>query len=80
LLKYFIMKVGKIPVASIIVGVLILASLVLNHFYPGQYGFESQFIRGAFLGAILVYLLYYVNIWVGAYTNNRKEAKNDTPA
>jgi len=73
------MKVGKVPVASLIVVILVLASLILNHFYPGQYGFESQFIRGAFLGAILVYLLYYVNIWVSAYTNNRKEAENNLP-
>ena len=67
------MKVGKVPVASIILGVIILTSLVLNNIYPSQYGFESPFIRGAFFGAILVYFLYYLNIWVSARANNRKE-------
>jgi uncharacterized membrane protein len=79
LLKYHIMKVGKIPVAPIIIIVLVLVSLILNHFYPGQYGFDSQFISGAFFGAVLVYLLYFINIWVGAYANNHNDTKDNTP-
>lgn len=71
------MKVGKIPVASIILLVLVLTSLVLNHIYPNQYAFDSPFMQGAFFGALLVYLLYYVNIWVGVYTNNRKGTENN---
>jgi 1-acyl-sn-glycerol-3-phosphate acyltransferase len=67
------MKVGKVPVAAIIVIVIVLTSLVLNKIYPSQYGFESPFVRGAFFGAILVYFLYYLNIWVSASANIRKE-------
>jgi hypothetical protein len=58
------MKVGKVPVATIVLLVLVLTSLLLNHFYSGEYGFDSPFIQGGFFGAILVYLLYYINIWV----------------
>lgn len=70
------MKIGRIPIAPIIVIVLTLTSLILNHIYPGQYKWDSLFIEGAFFGALLVYLLYYINIWVTAYANNKKEAEN----
>ena len=72
------MKVGKLPVAPIIMIVLALTSFILQRIYPGHYGFNSPFISGAFFGAILVYFLYYVNIWVTAYTNNKKEAEQDS--
>ena len=72
------MKVGKLPVASIILIVLALTSFILQRIYPGEYKFDSPFIRGAFFGAILVYFLYYVNIWVTAYSNNKKEAEQDS--
>ena len=72
------MKVGKIPVAPIILIVLTLTSLILQRIYPGQYKFDSPFISGAFFGAILVYVLYYVNIWVTASANNKKEAEQDS--
>jgi len=72
------MKVGKIPVAPIILIVLVLTSLVLQQIYPGEYKFDSPFISGAFFGAILVYFLYYVNIWVTASANSKKESESDT--
>jgi len=71
------MKVGRIPAAAIILIVFALTSIVLNHFYTGDYAFDSPFMRGAFLGAIFVYFLYYVNIWVTSWSNNRKEAAGD---
>ncbi len=71
------MKIGKLPVAPIILIVLSLASFILQRIYPGEYGFDSPFISGAFVGAMLVYLLYYIGIWVNAANNNREEAKND---
>jgi hypothetical protein len=67
------MKVGKVPVAAIILIFVALCSFVLNKIYPGEYGFESPFIRGIFIGAILVYALYYIDIWVKASAANRKE-------
>jgi hypothetical protein len=64
------MKIGKLPVAPIILIVLALTSLILQHIYPGEYGFDSPFIEGAFLGAMLVYLLYFIGLWVNASANN----------
>ena len=71
------MKVGKIPVASIVLLVICLTCFILQRIYPGQYKFDSPFIEGAFFGAGVVYLLYYINIWITAYTNNKKEVKQD---
>ncbi len=72
------MKVGKIPVAPIILIVLALTSFILQRVYPGEYKFDSPFISGAFFGAILVYVLYYVNVWITASANNKKETKQDS--
>lgn len=69
------MKVGKVLVAAIILIFVALASFVLNKIYPGEYGFESPFIRGLFVGAILVYALYYIDIRVKAVAGNRKDEK-----
>jgi len=74
------MKVGKIPVASIVVLVIALTSFIMQHIYPGQYNFDSPFFEGAFFGAALVYVLYYLNIWITAYTNSRKETKDNPVA
>lgn len=70
-----IMKVGKLPVASIILVVITLTSLLLKLFYPAQVVVNSAFINGAFAGSLFVLGLYYVNIYYTAWTNNRKEAK-----
>lgn len=71
------MKVGKLPVAPIILIVLALTSFILNKVYPGQYAFDSPFISGAFMGAMLVYLLYYLNIWVTARANNSRSVSGE---
>ncbi len=67
------MKVGKIPVAAIILIGVALTSFILNKIYPGEYGYESPFIRGMFFGALMVYGLYYVNIWTKAVSADHKE-------
>jgi hypothetical protein len=72
------MKVGKIPVAAIVLLVFCITRFVLAHFYPGQYNLESPFVEGCFFGAGLVYFLYYLNIWYTAWVNNKKSAKKIT--
>lgn len=67
------MKIGNLPVAPLILIIVGLTSFILNRVYPGEYGFESPFIRGMFLGAIMVYLLYYAGTWISAAIANRKE-------
>lgn len=69
------MKIGKFPVASIILLVLALTSFVMKRFYPGEYAIDSQFMDGAFFGAGLVLILYYVNIYYTAWSNNKSEDK-----
>jgi hypothetical protein len=49
------MKVGKIPVAVIVLLVICLTCFILQRIYPGQYKFDSPFFEGAFFGAALVY-------------------------
>jgi hypothetical protein len=72
------MKVGKIPVTSIILVVITLTALVLNKVYPGLYTFESPFIVGMFAGSFLVLFLYHLNLWIAPFLNNRKDlAKNE---
>ncbi|WP_158996172.1 hypothetical protein [Mucilaginibacter sp. L196] len=76
------MKVGKIPVASIVLIVIALVRITMNRFYPGQYTSESPFVTGMFFGAALIYLLYYVNIyytaWVNSKSENKAEANNSS--
>lgn len=67
------MKIGKVPVASIVLLVLVATSLILNHIYPHQYGFDSPFMQGAAFAVIVFYILYYLNIFITAWSNNRKE-------
>ena len=74
------MKVGKIPVASIVLLVIAIISYVMRHYYPAEYITNSSFIDGAFFGAALVYLLYYINIWITAYANSKKQVPDDSTA
>jgi len=60
------MKIGKIPVASIMLIVIALVRITMNRFYPGQYTSESPFVTGMFFGGLLIFLLYYVNIFYTA--------------
>ena len=69
------MKVGKLPVASIILVVVTLTSLFLKFFYPAQAVVNAAFINGAYAGSLFVLGLYYANIYYTAWINNRKEAK-----
>jgi hypothetical protein len=72
------MKVGKIPVASIVLLIIAVICFIMQRIYPGQYKFDSPFFEGAFFGAGLVYILYYLNTWITAYTNSRKEAEDNS--
>lgn len=72
------MKVGKIPVAAIILIVIALVRIIMNRFSAGQDTSESSLITGMFFGAALVYLLYYINIYYTAWMNNRSTKKDFT--
>jgi len=72
------MKIGKLPIASIILLVLAFISFVMKRFYPGEYTVDSQFMDGAFFGTGLVLILHYVNIYYTAWVNNKVESKAET--
>jgi len=72
------MKVGKIPVASIILLIFFGITLITRLFYPGQVAAETPYLDGGMIGALLVYLLYYLNIFITASANNRKEAEDNS--
>jgi len=74
------MKVGKIPVASLVLIIFFSLSALLKYFYPDKYLANTQFIDGAFFGAGVVYLLYYINIYYTAWSKNKKEAENNSAA
>jgi hypothetical protein len=69
------MKVGKISVASIVLLVFALTGFILKRIDPVAYYQNAQFFDGAMVGAGFVMILYYLNIWISAWINNRKEEK-----
>jgi hypothetical protein len=72
------MKVGKVPVASLVLIIFFSVSALIKYFYPAQYLANTQFIDGAFFGAAVVYALYYINIFYTAWMKNRREAENNS--
>ncbi len=67
------MKVGKIPVASIVLIVYSLFNFVSKHYFAASYHAISPYIDGGMVGAMLVFGLYYTNIYITAWINNRRE-------
>jgi len=67
------MKVGRIPVASIVLLVISVISFITKRFFPSSYLMLHPYFDGALIGAMLVVVLYYANIHVSAWINNRKQ-------
>jgi len=68
------MKVGRIPLASIALLIISLISFTSKYFFPSAHLSLKPYFDGALVGAMLVLGLYYANIYVTAWMNNRKEA------
>ena len=67
------MKVGKIPVAAIILLTYSAVRIVAVNFFNVNYPQTKPFLDGSLMGALFVYGLYYLNIYVTAWLRNRKE-------
>jgi len=67
------MKVGKIPVAAIILLTYSLIRFVFTNFFNLNYPLVRPYLDGALAGALFVYALYYLNIYLTAWLRNRKE-------
>ncbi len=68
------MKIGRIPLASIVLLVISLISFISKYFFSITYLSLRPYFDGALVGAMLVYGLYYAKIFITAWINNRKEA------
>jgi hypothetical protein len=67
------MKIGSIPVASVVLIAYGLMSFITKHYYPSNYAHLAPYFDGALIGGMCVVLFYYVNIYVSAWLNNRRE-------
>jgi len=68
------MKIGRIPLASIVLLVISLISFISKYFFSTAYLSLRPYFDGALVGAMLVFGLYYANVFITAWINNRKEA------
>jgi hypothetical protein len=66
------MKVGKIPVASIVLLVYFAAKIIAS--FSVNKALIRPWIDGAFIGALFVFGLYYLNIYLTAWLRNRKDS------
>ncbi|ASU34621.1 hypothetical protein [Mucilaginibacter xinganensis] len=72
------MKIGRIPLASVVLLVISVINFVSKYFFSSAYLSLKPYFDGALVGAMLVFGLYYANIYVSAWLNNRKEASGAT--
>ncbi len=67
------MKVGKIPVASIILLIFSVLVFLTKRLYPAKFPILSPWLDAALMAALVVYLLYHVNTWIKAWIRNKRE-------
>jgi hypothetical protein len=68
------MKIGRVPLVSIVLLVISSISFIIKQFYPSAYLSLNPYFDGALIGAMLVFGLYYANIYISAWLNIRKES------
>jgi len=67
------MKIGRIPIASIALLFVVLIRFIVKHFFSLYFFSISPYLDGALMGILLVYLLYYANIYISAWVKNKRE-------
>jgi len=67
------MKIGNIPVAAIALLIVAILRLITKHFFAVSFLNAAPYYDGALMGIVFVYILYYANIYITAWTRNRKE-------
>ena len=72
-LYLFKMKIGSIPFAPVVLIAYGVLTFITKHYYAANYPHLAPYFDGALVGAMLVFILYYVNIYVSAWWHNRKE-------
>lgn len=69
------MKIGKIPVVSIILLVVCLTRFIAKHVFSLNIPvFDSPFNGGLLVGVVIMDLVYRAKTWALAWKNNQREA------
>ncbi len=68
------MKVGKIPVAPIVLLLIFGSKFIVNVFFPGKSATLDPVFTGIMEIAIVVTLIYYITLFVKWLYNYRKAA------
>jgi hypothetical protein len=69
------MKIGKIPVVSIILMAVCLIRSVARHVFSLNIPvFDSPFNEGLLVGVVIMDLIYRAKTWALAWKNNQQEA------
>ena len=67
------MKIGKVPLISIALLLICITGFAVREFDPSQFTAFSPYMDGALIGVLIVFLLYYANVWAAAWRNNKNE-------
>jgi amino acid transporter len=68
------MRVGKIPVASIVLLLIFGAKFIINVFFPEKSATFEPMFTGILEIAIVVFVIYYLTLFVKWAYNYRKAA------
>ncbi|MDB4925872.1 hypothetical protein [Mucilaginibacter sp.] len=71
------MRIGKYPVASIVLLIVFGARLFLKLAFPDKYLAYDPVFDKILMATLIIFTLYYIRIWVGAWLNNRREETNN---
>jgi hypothetical protein len=69
------MKIAGIPIAAIALLLVALIRFIIKHFYTTYFFSVSPYLDGALMGILLVYIIYYANIYITAWVRNKREEK-----
>ena len=68
------MRVGKFPVASIVLPLIFGAKFILNYFFPEKSATFDPVFTGILEIALAVFVIYYIRLFVKWAYNYRKAA------
>jgi hypothetical protein len=68
------MKIGRTSLASWVLLAYALVKLAIKYFFPAERLSSGPYLDGALFGALFVFGLYYLNIYLTGWIRNRKES------
>ena len=69
------MRVGKFPLASIVLLLIFGAKFIVNRFFPEKSATFDPVFTGILEIAIVVFVIYYITLFIKWVYNNRKAAQ-----